>query len=1027
MVREDGSTNLIVLDEGVATSSSSDDDVYTSLDDDRQWSYSVNSLNSLNLHPKDGDYSKYKKQLDSELRVGSAYYIGAARRPFKSSTDAHKASPDSIPTTKTSRAFLRHPLNLVLAREQGDLGPSSKSKRISYKASRWRVEGCPRYDGLQMWGDRAVGALNPDPQTFQESIQGSLWAVTRLHLENKFKCHTGCVNALCFNSVGNLIASGSDDVKVVVTNWITGERVAKYSTGHCMNIFHVKFLPETNDSKIVSCACDSEVRLANLSSDGSLVGSTRVLVAHNRACHKLALPQGEPNIVLSAGADGQVFSIDVRVPKADNILWLPFSEFFSVACNPVYPHEIALCGRSESIVRIYDRRKMVSNDPRSGYLHCFGADHLRSRERATPSVVVQNAGDASGDTDHEREGTNSDSELDEDSGTFLSSLSSQIGRRVRAVLSGLRGRARVALQFRDTSSRSPSNPSYDLEASRYSVTTAMYSAQGDALLASYNDEDIYLFDVRHPSHPYLHKYSGHRNMQTIVSASFFGPNSEYVVSGSDDGFFYMWDRESEGIVQWIHADVDGAVNVIESHPTLPVLTTAGLDFDFKVWSPLRPLGCDVDEADGNEHLKYTTGKVAPDILRLRRSRLAEAIFSGEPRATTRRKLNGIRKNSECEGSSLSSNATDNLGHPDQSDDEIVDVSASVAQSNVPNEVCTSEQAEDVSPDPVSPPTTSSRSKKRRRPSSSSGRSQLTDGTASAERDPSVATPNNVRKETEETSSGSSDVQLRKHRRRLSSSSLVSQKSGEMEVGSASNDPVDKSRKKTSKKKRRNSQKKQNGEANVHHKKQIRPSQSLLPFNLKDLELRVAQNWINRTCEHSQLDGWEADPAILSALESVAQLHARANRRRRAGRQNESDENSDDLDEPSYGSGIMQSILFVRRPSCPIERSEESRATRDRPEESTDSNSSPALSRNTSISSTDSSQHMASATVTISPSDSPHTPLGSSASSSSTLSTTSDGSEILELLRIDSAASMNSNTNEDSSPCHNMDSDFDSPD
>lgn len=53
------------------------------------------------------------------------------------------------------------------------------------------------------------------------------------------KCHRGCVNALNFNSRGNLIVSGSDDLKVVVTNWITGEQAWSYRTGHCMNIFHV--------------------------------------------------------------------------------------------------------------------------------------------------------------------------------------------------------------------------------------------------------------------------------------------------------------------------------------------------------------------------------------------------------------------------------------------------------------------------------------------------------------------------------------------------------------------------------------------------------------------------------------------------------------------------------------------------------------------------------------------------------------------------------------------------------------------
>ncbi|RTG81836.1 WD repeat-containing protein 42A [Schistosoma bovis] len=168
------------------------------------------------------------------------------------------------------------------------------------------------------------------------------------------------------------------------------------------------------------------------------------------------------------------------------------------------------------------------------------------------------------------------------------------------------------------------DPPYNFEVTKYSVTAAVYSAQGDAILLSYNDENIYLFDINQPTKPYLHKYSGHRNMQTIVGATFFGPNSEYVVSGSDDGYFYLWDRESEGIIQWLHADIDGAVNVIESHPTLPVLASAGLDYDFKIWTPLCPLFAEQDETIN--HLKYASTKVHSDVLRLRHSRLAKAFF-----------------------------------------------------------------------------------------------------------------------------------------------------------------------------------------------------------------------------------------------------------------------------------------------------------------------------------------------------------------------------------------------------------------
>ncbi|KAL3314966.1 hypothetical protein Ciccas_006400 [Cichlidogyrus casuarinus] len=75
----------------------------------------------------------------------------------------------------------------------------------------------------------------------------------------------------------------------------------------------------------------------------------------------------------------------------------------------------------------------------------------------------------------------------------------------------------------------------------------------------------------------------------LKSCNFFGPRSEFVISGSDDGFIYFWDRESEGIVAWLHADRGGVVNVLEPHPSLPVLATSGLDNSFKIWTPRRPL------------------------------------------------------------------------------------------------------------------------------------------------------------------------------------------------------------------------------------------------------------------------------------------------------------------------------------------------------------------------------------------------------------------------------------------------------
>lgn len=81
-----------------------------------------------------------------------------------------------------------------------------------------------------------------------------------------------------------------------------------------------------------------------------------------------------------------------------------------------------------------------------------------------------------------------------------------------------------------------------------------------------------------------------RNSTTIKGVNFFGPNSEFVMSGSDCGNFFMWDRNTEAIVQWLPGDKKGVVNCLEGHPTFPILATSGLDNDIKIWSPNKEDG-----------------------------------------------------------------------------------------------------------------------------------------------------------------------------------------------------------------------------------------------------------------------------------------------------------------------------------------------------------------------------------------------------------------------------------------------------
>lgn len=51
---------------------------------------------------------------------------------------------------------------------------------------------------------------------FNAKCHGSLRFVQRLELAFKMDCHNGCVNALHFNSSGSRLASGSDDLSIII-------------------------------------------------------------------------------------------------------------------------------------------------------------------------------------------------------------------------------------------------------------------------------------------------------------------------------------------------------------------------------------------------------------------------------------------------------------------------------------------------------------------------------------------------------------------------------------------------------------------------------------------------------------------------------------------------------------------------------------------------------------------------------------------------------------------------------------------
>ncbi|KAH8395252.1 hypothetical protein KR222_004397 [Zaprionus bogoriensis] len=118
------------------------------------------------------------------------------------------------------------------------------------------------------------------------------------------------------------------------------------------------------------------------------------------------------------------------------------------------------------------------------------------------------------------------------------------------------------------------------------ITCAVYNHNGSEILASYSDAGIYLYDSRnYKDGEYLHSYEGHVNNRTIKGVNFFGPHSEYIVSGSDCGHIFFWDKNTEAVINFMKGDESGVVNCLEPHPWMPVLATSGLEHKVKIWTP----------------------------------------------------------------------------------------------------------------------------------------------------------------------------------------------------------------------------------------------------------------------------------------------------------------------------------------------------------------------------------------------------------------------------------------------------------
>ncbi|KAI8740901.1 WD and tetratricopeptide repeats protein 1 [Biomphalaria glabrata] len=199
---------------------------------------------------------------------------------------------------------------------------------------------------------------------FQRSEQVTPDLVNRLGLEKELEGHGGCVNCLEWNEKGNMLASGSDDLNVILWDPFNHKMISKLQTGHQGNIFSVKFLPHSNDALIVTGAADHRINVHDLNRKET----THVFTYHLGRVKRIATAPNLPYLFWSAAEDGTIMQFDLRCTSTttsapNNILinlnahMGQFAEAKCLAINPLRPEMLAV-GANDPYVRMYDRRML---------------------------------------------------------------------------------------------------------------------------------------------------------------------------------------------------------------------------------------------------------------------------------------------------------------------------------------------------------------------------------------------------------------------------------------------------------------------------------------------------------------------------------------------------------------------------------------------------------------------------------------------------------------------------------------------
>ncbi|CAI5746295.1 unnamed protein product [Peronospora destructor] len=195
--------------------------------------------------------------------------------------------------------------------------------------------------------------------------------IRRLECQVTLKGHNGCVNTLQWNDTGKLLASGSDDRKLLIWSYEQHKKLQEIETGHQLNIFAVCFVPGTDNHVLATGAMDHDVRIHYAPFRDV---SSKIYRVHRGRVKDIGSSHAVPKVFWTAAEDGLVYQFDLRVlPKTDGTWETPDTsgvliklgrdrngsvlKAMGMTVHPLDPLKVAIaCG--DFYTRMYDRRML---------------------------------------------------------------------------------------------------------------------------------------------------------------------------------------------------------------------------------------------------------------------------------------------------------------------------------------------------------------------------------------------------------------------------------------------------------------------------------------------------------------------------------------------------------------------------------------------------------------------------------------------------------------------------------------------